>query len=1041
MEQFEIVPPSISTSPASNATDRQALLSFKAHIYDDPLGALSSWSESNTTLHFCDWIGVTCGDPLRHPERVTALELLSLNLTGTLSPSLANVTFLRTLNLSSNQLGGLIPSDFGRLSRLKYFDLRHNLFQGEIPPSVTHCTKLRGIFLEANSLTGQIPANLSHCVDLDIVNLNYNQMTGAIPPSLGSLSKLRKVALYRNQLTGGIPPSLGNLSSLLYLDLSFNDLEGHIPESLGRLTSLSFLDFVENHLSGKIPPSLFNFSLVTYLQLGGNNLSGTLPADVGDNLPRLVHVSVFYNQLEGKVPASLTNASGLQWMSFHGNGFVGIAPPNLGSLPDLTAVDFGLNSIQARDARDWDFITSLSNCSNLQILYLSNNDLQGIIPNSLANLSAQLTWLSMAGNRISGTIPVDIGRYINLTVFEMDQNLLTGSIPSSIGVLQSLHKLSLSGNMFHGELPSSLGNLTQLNGLLLQDNRLQGSIPTSFGALSNLGALNLSWNMLTGAIPGEVLGLSSLSQYLDLSHNLLDEPLSSQVGKLKNLNVLDVSHNRLTGEIPGLLGDCQLLGRLYMQGNMFQGTIPLALSTLKGVEELDLSCNNLSGLIPEFFENLQLLHYLNLSFNDFQGEVPKGGGVFGNASAISVLGNSKLCGGNQDLHLRPCAPVQKMTGSGPNLATKIIVSVVVAVSSVTVLVLCTSYCHIRNLRLRVTAPVPILTEQFVHLSYNEIHKATNGFSLSNLIGAGSFGSVYKGIIVDDSGSDLLVAVKVFNLEQRGSHKSFMTECDTLRSIRHRNLVNILTLCSSVDHRGDELKALVFAYMPNGSLENWLHPRVDENSAKKRSLSLVQRWNTVMDVACALDYLHRRCDMPIVHADLKPSNVLLDDDMTARVCDFGLSRTIHEVFSMASQDPSSSQLNILGSIGYIAPEYGMGGAFTTKGDVYSFGMLVLETFTGKRPSDDLFQNGLNLHKYVDGAYPDRVMDITDPSLLLNVEEASKDNATTIAEERMHDFMVSVFKLGLSCSKESPTERMEIGDILKDLFYAKTMFGLT
>lgn len=156
----------------------------------------------------------------------------------------------------------------------------------------------------------------------------------------------------------------------------------------------------------------------------------------------------------------------------------------------------------------------------------------------------------------------------------------------------------------------------------------------------------------------------------------------------------------------------------------------------------------------------------------------------------------------------------------------------------------------------------------------------------------------------------LVAVKVLNLSHKGAYKSFDAECTALRSIRHRNLLKIITACSSIDFRGQEFKALVLQYLPNGSLDKWLHP-VEEDRCRK--LTLVQKLNIAIDVACALDYLHNHCIELIVHRDLKPGNVLLDADMVAHVGDFGISRFLHD-----NAQKASSTSGIKGSVGYVAP---------------------------------------------------------------------------------------------------------------------------
>ncbi|KAF5453646.1 hypothetical protein F2P56_028537, partial [Juglans regia] len=243
----------------------------------------------------------------------------------------------------------------------------------------------------------------------------------------------------------------------------------------------------------------------------------------------------------------------------------------------------------------------------------------------------------------------------------------------------------------------------------------------------------------------------------------------------------------------------------------------------------------------------------------------------------------------------------------------------------------------------------------------ELYQVTGGFSPSNLIGSGSFGSVYKGVLMGQEERSTVVAVKVLNLQQKGASKSFMAECNALRNIRHRNLVKILTCCSSIDYNGNEFKALVFEFMPNGSLEKWLYPERGNHENESRNLNLLERLNIVMDVASALHYLHDHSEPPIIHCDLKPSNVLLDTDMTAHVSDFGLARLLSTADDVSQNQTST--IGIKGSIGYSAPEYGQCGEASTQGDVYSFGIFVLEIFTGKRPIDSMFQDIFNLHNYV------------------------------------------------------------------------------
>ncbi|KAK8643361.1 hypothetical protein V6N13_012663 [Hibiscus sabdariffa] len=523
----------LAMAASGNETDRLALLAMKDQLVD---GGLLSW---NGSLHFCEWQGVRCG---RRRQRVVGLSLPGMKLGGTISPSIGNMSFLREANFFNNSLKGNIPSELGQLRQLRSLNLSHNNLQGNIPMELNNCSNMQFLNLSDNSFSGKIP--------------------------LGDNTKnLIKLSLANNDFVGEIPSSLGNLSSLDYLQLGNNHFEGNIPFALGRLSNLKILVLSENNLSGTIPWSIYNLSAMNDLRMGANRLSGNLESELGFALRELKILYLGENQFSGRIPVPVTNISSLKQFDIHSNGFSGLVPENMGNLwnLDLFAIDY--NELGNGKGGDLAFLSSLSNCTRLKILAIHMNRLSGVLPDSRANLSAELETLFMGGNRISGNIPDGIGDLVKLTHIHIGENLFTGNVPTSIGKLRNVGLFDLSLNRFSGEIPSCIGNLSLLSHLYLNGNNFEGRVPLTLGQCTLMEVMDLSMNKLDGGIPNQLVAGFERLITLNLSHNSFNG--SFDVSNSKNLVELYVDNNDFSGEIPERFGEISELRILHMQGNHF----------------------------------------------------------------------------------------------------------------------------------------------------------------------------------------------------------------------------------------------------------------------------------------------------------------------------------------------------------------------------------------------------------------------------------------------------------------------------------------
>ncbi|XP_073152122.1 uncharacterized protein [Henckelia pumila] len=1041
-------------------TDESALLAFKSQLSLDPSHILSqNWSHSFPT---CQWIGVTCS--IRH-KRVGAIDLSNMGLGGNLPSQLGNLSFLVSLNLRNNSFRGQLPKELAQLHRLRFLDFGFNHFVGDIPSWwFGTMVELRFLNLRNNSFTGSIPSTITNMSKLEVLDLSYNPLQGSIPEEIGSLLNLKKLAIQDNNLTGVIPLSVFNSSSMEFLGftrnslsgnlpegmwrglsnlkglyLSINELEGPLPPNISECSQLRFLSLSLNKFSGSIPTEIGNARALERLYLGSNHFTGTIPQGTGnlsnleqldlsqnnltgnisashlnikiestfglifneivlqhdisdvsslwnEGLPNLKELYLNDNFLVGEIPDSISNSSQLTIFSISSNAFSGQVPKSFGKLNLLERLMLFENNFVS-ETSELSFITPLKNCSHLWEFDFAENPLNGILPASVGNLSTSVEYFHAEKCGLRGSIPEGFGNLENLVTLTLLSNDLTGAIPNTFVNLKKFQGLYLYDNRLSGYIPNNLCTLQSLNVVALGQNQITGSIPDCIGNITSLRTLYLRNNRLNSVIPTSLWKLNDLLE-LNLASNFLTGFLPPDIVNLQVAVVLDLSENQMTGIIPSSIEGLESIVNLSLARNRFQGYIPQSIGKLVSLEMLDLSHNNLSGTIPKSLEVLQYLKYFDVSFNELTGPIPAGG-PFKSFSSHFFMSNGGLCG-DPRYGVPPC---QENTVSVLKRKKVILRNVFIFLGiSMLVFVVALSYILARYRKTNKTeTPTDIsLNTAPSRFPYHELVEATEGYNESHLLGTGSYGSVYKARL--QNGED--VAVKVFNLQSEGGFKSFDTECEVLRRLRHRNLCKVIGSCSN-----EEFKALVLEYMPNGSLEKLLY-------LGNNLLNMAQRLKIMIDVACALEYLHHDYSTPIVHCDLKPSNVLLDDAMVAHLSDFGIAKLL-------SDGVSITVTRTLATLGYIAPEYGLEGLVSVRCDVYSYGIMLMEVFTRTKPNDTKFTGDLSLRRWVNDSVPNAIEEVIDSELLSGDERYLDENL---------ECLVSIMEIALKCSLENPSERI-------------------
>ncbi|EOA29754.1 hypothetical protein CARUB_v10012843mg [Capsella rubella] len=1016
-----------------------------------------------------------------------SLEVLDLSSNLITDHSMVDYVFSSCLNLvsvnvSHNKLAGkLKTSPSTRNKRITTVDLSNNLFSDEIPETFisNFPASLKHLDLGGNNFSGDFSRlSFGLCGNLTVFSISQNNISGdTFPISLSNCKLLETLNLSRNSLAGKIPGDRywENFQNLKLLSLSHNLYSGEIPTELSLLCrTLEVLDLSGNRLTGQLPLAFTSCGSLQTLNLGNNKLTGDFITTVVSKLPRISHLYLPFNNISGSVPISLTNCSNLRVLDLSSNEFTGRVPSGLCSLQISSVLE---KLLIANNYLSGTVPVELGNCKSLKTIDLSFNALTGPIPKEIWTLP-KLSDLVMWANNLTGGIPDDIcvdGG--NLETLILNNNLLTGFIPESISKCTNMLWISLSSNLLTGEIPVAIGNLEKLAILQLGNNSLTGNIPHELGKCKSLIWLDLNSNNLTGNLPAELAsqagrvmpgsvsgkqfsfvrneggtdcrGAGGLVEFEGIRAERLEHfPMVHSCPRTRiysgmtmytfsrngSMIYLDLSYNAVSGSIPLGYGEMGYLQVLNLGHNLLTGTIPDSFGGLKAIGVLDLSHNDLQGFLPGSLGGLSFLSDLDVSNNNLTGPIPFGGQLT-TFPVTNYANNSGLCG----VPLLPCSSGVRPTGSHTHpkklsIPTVVITGIVFSFMCLVMLIMV--LYRVRKVQKKekqrekyieslptssssswklssVPEPLSINVATFEKplrkLTFAHLLEATNGFSADSMIGSGGFGDVYKAQFTDGS----VVAIKKLIQVTGQGDREFMAEMETIGKIKHRNLVPLLGYCKIGEER-----LLVYEYMKYGSLETVLHEKTKKGGI---FLDWSARKKIAIGAARGLAFLHHSCIPHIIHRDMKSSNVLLDQDFVARVSDFGMARLV------SALDTHLSVSTLAGTPGYVPPEYYQSFRCTAKGDVYSYGVILLELLSGKKPIDlEEFGEDNNLVGWAKQLYREkRGAEILDPEL---VTDKSGDLE-----------LIHYLKIASQCLDDRPFKRptmIQVMTMFKELVHVDT-----
>ncbi|KAI4295095.1 hypothetical protein MLD38_040633 [Melastoma candidum] len=837
-------------------------------------------------------------------------------------------------------------------------------FRGMVSPA-----KTRG-GLSSQNINGQLSGDIGGLSELRLLDLSYNiDIGGPLTSKIGNLQKLSTLILAGCSFTGSIPDELGNLRALTFLALNTNKFTGRIPYSLGKLSKLQWLDLAENQLTGGIPvsPGLESLHNCKHFHFNKNQLTGAIPATLFSSNMILLHVLFDSNQLTGPIPSSIGQVQALEVLRLDRNALSGQIPSSISNLTNLNEMHMAFNRLNGS-------LPDLTNMSSLSYVDLSNN---------YFDPSEAPTWFT--------NLP-------SLTTLVMEYGSLQGPLPGALFSIPQLQMVKLRNNAISGELTMSDNIGRDLEHVDLQNNRITSVSPNS---MAYTNTLILSGNPVCNES-------STRSSYChDQQENR--NPYSTS---LSNCGVKSCQHYR---KLNPQTCDCAYPyeGTLFFRGPSFRD-----LSNVNLFHQLETSLSTELGLGPRsvFLENpfFNADDYLQIQLALFPSS-----GIYFNRTEILRIGFDlsnqtykppKVFGPYYFIASPYAFSAQKFS-----MSTRAIIGITIGCAALFLGLLGIGFYAVRQKRRAEKAIY--LSKPFASwapsgkdtggapqlkgarwFSLDELKKCTNNFSERNEIGSGGYGKVYRGMLSNGQ----VVAIKRAQQGSMQGGQEFKTEIELLSRVHHRNLVGLVGFCFE---SGEQM--LIYEFMPNGTLRESL------SGTSGIHLDWRRRLRIALGSARGLTYLHELADPPIIHRDVKSTNILLDENLSAKVADFGLSKLVSD----SQKGHVSTQVK--GTLGYLDPEYYMTQQLTEKSDVYSFGVVMLELITAKQP----IEKGKYIVREVRTA-----MNMNDDDGLCGLQDridcSIRDSGLLVGFSRFLD-------LALRCVEESASDRPTMSEVVKTI----------